>query len=355
MVGIFSRHRSLALLASVVLAQLLLLAFQIKRDRDVRLIRYWAVGIMSPVERGGTWGFSTVRGIWTGYIDLHNARGENQRLRAELGELQLRNRELESQTNEAQRLSTMLNFREAHPEAPILAAQVIGASADSTSHTLFINRGSRDRLRNNMAVVTPDGVVGKIVEVFPSTAQVLLINDRESGVGALFSASRTHGVVKGSGDPNPRLDYIVNDEKVKAGDIILTSGDDRIFPKGLLIGTVTDAKPALPFQIIHVQPAARLDRLEDVLVLLSQQELQPKKPGDDSFSLVPELPAQAIAPAAATPGQPATTPPRKSAASATVAASGGAASNTPKPGASVSRPAAATQNPPPVAKPSARP
>ena len=119
MVGIFSRHRSLALLASVVLAQILLLAFQIKRDRDVRLIRYWAVGIMSPVERSGTWGFSTIRDVWTGYIDLHNARSENERLRAELGTLQLRNRELESQANEAQRLRVMLNFREAHQEAPI--------------------------------------------------------------------------------------------------------------------------------------------------------------------------------------------------------------------------------------------
>src|ERR1700690_651574 len=95
--GIFSRHRSLALLASVVLAQLMLLAFQIKRDRDVRLIRYWAVGIMSPVERGSTWGFSSVRRIWSGYIDLHNARKENDQLRTQMGELQLRNRELESQ------------------------------------------------------------------------------------------------------------------------------------------------------------------------------------------------------------------------------------------------------------------
>jgi rod shape-determining protein MreC len=313
MVGIFSRHRSLALLASVVLAQLLLLAFQIKRDHDVRLIRYWAVGIMSPVERGGTWGFSGIRRIWTGYIDLHNARTENERLRAQLGELQLRNRELESQANEAKRLSAMLNFRDTHPEVPILAAQVIGASADSSSHTLFINRGTRDRIRNNMAVVTPDGVVGKIVEAFPSTAQVLLINDKESGVGALFAASRTHGVVKGSGDPNPRLDYIVNDEKVKAGDVLLTSGDDRIFPKGLLIGTVTDSKPALPFQIIHVQPAARLDRLEDVLVLLSQQEFQPRKTGEAAVALIPDPPADASdpapSPASAPAGAPASKPP----------------------------------------------
>ena len=99
----------------------------------------------------------------------------------------MRNRELESQAAEAQRLGALLNFRDAHPEAPMLAAQVIGASADPASHTLFINRGERDRLRNNMAVITPDGIVGKIVEVFPDTSQVLLINDKDSGVGALFA------------------------------------------------------------------------------------------------------------------------------------------------------------------------
>lgn len=317
MLNIFSRHRPLALLASVVLAQILLLAFQIRRDRDVRLIRVWAVALMSPVERSGTWGYSGVHGFWTGYIDLHNARKENRDLRDELGRLQLRNRELESQAAEYQRLKGLLDFRDAHTEAQMLAAQVIGASADPTSHTLFINRGSRDHLRNNMAVVTPDGIAGKVVEVFPNTAQVLLINDKESGVGALFATSRTHGVVKGSGDPLPRMDYVVNDEKVKPGDTVLTSGDDRIFPKGLLVGTVTDTKPALPFQIIHVQPAARLDRLEDVLVLLTQQPLEPKIYGESSPSLVPAPPPPSAPVGPATPGSSA------AAASATSSAASG--------------------------------
>jgi rod shape-determining protein MreC len=130
----------------------------------------------------------------------------------------------------------------------------------------------------NMGVVTPDGIVGKIVEVLPNTAQVLLINDKDSGVGALFSATRTHGVVRGSGDPEPRMDYVVNDEKVQVGDAIVTSGEDRIFPKDFPIGTVESAKPGNPFQVIRVQPSARLDRLEEVLVLLSQQEVVFKKP-----------------------------------------------------------------------------
>ena len=215
MIDTYSRHRPLALLAIVVVAQVMLLAFQIKGEHDVRLIRYWAVALVTPLERAGTWSFSKVGGAWGGYVGLRNARAENDRMRIELDQLRLRNRELESQAAEAQRLATVLNFRSAHPEAQMLAAQVIGSSADPTSHTLFINRGEHDRLRMNMGVVTPDGIVGKIVEVLPNTAQVLLINDKDSGVGALFSATRTHGVVRGSGDPEPRMEYVVNNEKVQ--------------------------------------------------------------------------------------------------------------------------------------------
>ena len=159
----------------------------------------------------------------------------------------------------------------------MLAAQVIGSSADPTSHTLFINRGDRDRLRVNLSVITSEGIVGKIVEVLPNTSQVLLINDKDSGVGAMFAGSRTHGVVKGSGDPEPHMEYVVNDEKVTPGEAIVTSGEDHIFPKDLPIGTVLAANPGNPFQIIRVQTAARLDRLEDVIVLLGQQQLTPLK------------------------------------------------------------------------------
>ena len=296
---IISRHRPLSLLAALILAQVLLLAFQIKRENNIRLVRYWTVQTFTPVERVGTWSFSKIGGIWGGYIGLRNARTENARLQKELDQLRMRNRELESQAAEGQRLAGLLNFRNAHPEASMLAAEVIGASADPTSHTLFINRGERDHVRRNLAVITPEGVVGKIVEVFPTSSQVLLINDKESGVGALLAGSRTHGVVKGSGDPNPRMDYIVNDEKVQPGDKILTSGEDHIFPKDLPIGTVERAKPAIPFQIISIEPAARLDRLEDVLVLLTQQELTPKKTEESPASNgANPAPANAAAPSA---------------------------------------------------------
>jgi rod shape-determining protein MreC len=291
---LISRHRPLSLLAALILAQVLLLAFQIKRENNVRLVRYWTVQTLTPVERAGTWSFSRIGGLWSGYIGLRNARTENARLQSELDELRMRNRELESQAAEGQRLASLLNFRNAHPEASMLAAEVIGASADPTSHTLFINRGERDHVRRNLAVITPEGIVGKIVEVFPTSSQILLINDKESGVGALFAGTRTHGVVKGSGDPNPRMDYIVTGEKVEVGDKILTSGEDHIFPKDLPIGKVESAKAASPFQVISIDPAARLDRLEDVLVLLTQQELTPKKTDEPA-------PSAANPPAANTP------------------------------------------------------
>jgi rod shape-determining protein MreC len=305
MIDTISRHRPFALLAATVLAQVLLLAFQIKGEHDVRLIRYWAVALVTPLERVGTWTFSKAGGAWGGYVGLRNARAENERMHTELDQLRLRNRELESRAAEAQRLSALLNFRDAHPEATMLPAQVIGSSADPSSHTLFINRGERDHLRLNLGVVTPEGIVGKIVEVLPNTSQVLLINDKDSGVGALFSASRTHGVVKGSGDPEPHMEYVVNDEKVQAGDEIATSGEDRIFPKDFPIGIVESAKPASPFQIIRVQPAARLDRLEDVIVLLTQQEVVIKKPVIAATSAAPAaVPAQTTAQASTNSGSP---------------------------------------------------
>src|ERR1700723_2643396 len=271
-------RRPIFLLAIVVLAQVMLLAYEIKGDHDVRLLRYWAVALITPIERVGTSSTSKVGGVWSGYVGLHGARSEKNQMRAELDQLRIRNRELESQAAEPKRLEAILNFRDPHPEAQLLAAEVIGASADRTSHTLFINRGERDRLRVNLGVITSEGIVGKIMEVLPNTSQVLLINDKDSGVGAMFGATRTHGVVKGSGDPEPHMDYVVNAEKVTAGDAIVTSGEDHISPKDLPIGVVREAKPGSPFQIIRVQPAARLDRLEDVIVLLTQQPLSPLKP-----------------------------------------------------------------------------
>jgi rod shape-determining protein MreC len=279
MIAIPSRHKSLTLLAGVIVAQVLLLAVQIKREQQVRLIRVWAVEFISPVQRAVSWTIYGVEHGWGGYIGLRRTRQDNEALRAELDRLKVRNAELEGRALEADRLAVLLNFRNAHSEAPMLAARVIGASPDSGSLVVNIDRGSRDGIRRDMGVITPDGVVGKILAVYPDISQVLLLGDKESGVGALLADTRTQGPVKGTGEPQLSLDYISNDEKVSPGEAVLTSGQDRIFPKDLPVGTVVDATPdrKTPFMRIRVKPAAHLDRLEEVLVLLTRQELQMKK------------------------------------------------------------------------------
>jgi rod shape-determining protein MreC len=269
-----SRHRPLVLLACVVLAQVLLLAVQIRRERDVRLIRVWAVWVVTPFQRGGVAVIDKISNTWTGYVDLRHTRSENEKLRAEVSELKLRVSQLESGAAEAQRLSALLAFREAHPAAPMLAARVIGTSPVAGNHTVYIDRGAQDKVEKNMGVVTPEGVVGKVLEVYDKTAQVLLVTDKDSGVGALLATSRTTGVVRGAGEASLWMHYVINDEEVPLNERVLTSGQDRIFPKDLPIGTVAEVRSGSPFKQIRVRPAARLDRLEEVLILLSRQELE---------------------------------------------------------------------------------
>jgi len=284
MIAIPSRHKSLTLLAAVVVAQVFLLAVQIKRDRQVRLIRVWAVELISPVQRAGSWMIYNFEHGWGNYISLRNTRQDNQALRSELDRLKVRNTELEGRAREADRLAAILNFRQAHADVPMAAARVIGGSPDSGSLVVNIDRGSRDGIRRDMGVITSDGVVGKILAVYPDISQVLLLGDKDSGVGALLADTRTQGVVRGSGKPELSMDYVSNDAKVSAGETVLTSGQDRIFPKDLPVAIVAVAAPdrKAPFMKILLRPAAHLDRLEEVLVLLTRQDLDVKKEAEIS-------------------------------------------------------------------------
>jgi rod shape-determining protein MreC len=280
------------LLAIVLVVQLLLLAVQIHRDQQVRLIRVWAVEGVSPLGRGFAWTVGGISGVWNSSIGLRHLRQDNEELRAETDRLKLRNAKLESRAAEADRLGALLGFRQTHGDVPMLAARVIGTSPDTGSRIVFLDRGSRDGVRRDMGVITPAGVVGKVLAVYPDTSQVLLLSDKESGVGALLAGSRVQGPVRGSGDPLLTMEYVSNDVKIEPGENILTSGQDRIFPKDLPVGTVIEVKPdrRTPFQKISVRPAARLEGLEEVLVLLSRQEFALQKPAEPP-SAVPGISA----------------------------------------------------------------
>jgi rod shape-determining protein MreC len=280
MVAIPSRHKSLMLLAGVVLLQVLMLAVQIKRDAQGRLLRVWTVGAVSPFQRAGTYGVGHIRGVWNHYFALQNTSRENEQLRRENDQLKLQITQLQSRAAEAERLAELLKFEKAHGEVPMIWARVIGAGAGTASQTIDLDRGERDGVKKNMGVITPDGVVGKVVEAYADTSQVLLLTDKDSGVGAMLADSRIQSPVGGTGEPLLVMKYVANDDNVNAGQRVVTSGMDRIFPKDLPVGTVTDVKAGNPFKQIRVRPTANLERLEEVIVLLTLRPLELKKETD---------------------------------------------------------------------------
>jgi rod shape-determining protein MreC len=277
MVALPSRHRSLFLLGGVVLLQVLLLAVQIKRDSQGRLIRVWTVGAVSPFERAGAHGISHIRDTWNHYFALQNTSRENEELKRENDGLKLQITQLQGKAAEADRLAALLKFRQTSMDVPMVSARVISGSADSVSQTVYLDRGERDGIRRNMGVITPDGVVGKVIDSYRDTSQVLLLTDKDSGVGAMLVDSRIQSPVGGTGEPLLVMKYIPNDDNVNSGERVVTSGMDRIFPRDLPVGTIAEIKPGNPFKQIRVRPAANLQRLEEVFVLLTMKPLQMKQ------------------------------------------------------------------------------
>ena len=311
MVAIPSRHRSLFLLTGVVLLQILLLALQIKRDSEGRLIRVWTVGAFSPFERAGAHGIGHIRDTWRHYFALQNTSRENEQLRRENDELKMQVNQLQSKALEADRLAVLLDFRKSHQNVPMSTSRVIATSAGTASATIVIDRGLKSGIKKNMGVITPEGIVGKVVESYDDTAEVLLLTDKDSGVGAMLGNSRIQSPVGGTGEPLLAMKYVANDDVVNVGERVVTSGMDKIFPRDLPIGTITDIKPGNPFKNIRVRPSANLARLEEVIVLLSLQPLQlkgepvpAKSPANAAATGSPAPAAKAPAAVAANPNAP---------------------------------------------------
>src|SRR5215467_1511717 len=269
MAGLPSRHRSLFLLIGVVLLQVLLLAVQIKRDSQGRLIRVWTVSAVSPVERSGAWGVGKIRDAWRHYFALSDTARQNEQLRRENGELKLEIMQLQGKSAEADRLAALLNFKQKQNKVPMVVARVIGSSADPNSNVIYIDQGQRDGIRKNMGVITPEGVVGKVMESYRDASQVLIVTDRDSGVGAMIADSRIQSPVGGTGEPLLNMKYVGNDDEVAVGSRVVTSGMDRIFPKDLPVGVITQVKPGGQYKQIRVKPSANLEKLEEVIVLLT--------------------------------------------------------------------------------------
>jgi rod shape-determining protein MreC len=276
MESFFSRYKNALVLLLVLVTQLLVLAVQAKRpSKDasdpeaVSLIRYVVVTVVATPERLLRNFGQSIEDVWFGYIDLIHVRRDNASLKDEIERLRLEQASVVEDARQGQRLQRLLGFKE-HYIYQSLPAQVIGTSGTDQSGIVYIDKGSNDGLKPDMPVMTADGIVGRLKDVFPSTSQLMLISDPTSGVGVILESTRTRGVLKGGAFNQVQMVNVSPDDRIKPGDKIVTSGGDQIFPRGMPVGTVDRVMPDPdrdPLLDVVVHPSANLSQLEEVLVI----------------------------------------------------------------------------------------
>ncbi len=295
---LFSRYRSLSILVVAVLLQLVLLAYQVKTDGDARLIRVWAVTAVTPLARVLEGIRANTVGFFEDYLILSSTQAENRRMKQELGRLKLENQYLKAELATAQRAEALQAFQK-QSQSKTVAARVIGTSTGANSKVVFIDRGSSSGVMRGMAVITPDGIVGKVVASFPTAAQVQLLTDPTFAAGVISQKNRVVGTLKGQGRSDCTVEYVQIEQVVEVGEWFYTSGDDRIFPKGLPVGQVTVARQGSTFKEIFLAPAGFLKGLEEVLVVIEgvHQALPAEAPVPSGpVKVLPPPPAE-VAPA----------------------------------------------------------
>jgi rod shape-determining protein MreC len=315
MESVLGRYRNLIVLVGVLFVQVLGLAVQVnvKRTTDTeptRLIRVWAVGTVAPLEKLLAWAQTSSGNVWHNYFYLRGVRAENRGLKAEIEQMRIEQVRMSQDADQARRLQALFGFKEQFI-SQTMAAQVIGGSGSELSRSVFIDKGSKDGIKPDMAVITSDGIVGKVLHVYRSTSEVLRIDDQSSGVGAILEKTRLQGILNGTPAGELVLGRVMSDENVPPEELVLTSGGDSIFPKGLPIGRVTKVVPGSDlFLNIHVNPAVDLSKLEEVLVVtkIDERQAQPDHAGaaravDVLAERLPGVPSKPeIGAKAATPG-----------------------------------------------------
>ncbi|HEY6390434.1 MAG TPA: rod shape-determining protein MreC [Bryobacteraceae bacterium] len=262
-----SRYRNLSVLLIVIVGQLLLIAYQVKSRKNVPMLRVWAVTAVTPVEtslefvRRHTWGYVA------DYFVLLNVRSQNEKLKHENGQLKLDNQYLKAELSTADRAQALSVFQARSP-SKTLAARVIGNGTAANSKVVFVDRGSASGVESGMAVVTPDGIVGKVVDAYPTASFVMLITDGNFAAGVVSEKNHVRGTLKGVGHSQCQVEYVQNEEKVDVGEWLYTSGDDRIFPKGFPVGQVSVVRAGKTFKEIYVTPSGLQGGVDEVLIVL---------------------------------------------------------------------------------------
>jgi rod shape-determining protein MreC len=289
----FVRFKNPLVLIAIVLMQVIALAMQLPAraagfdahdGHNVTLLRRWTVALVMPVANATHSAGLHIRDAWQDYIDLRNTRADNVKLKLDVARLREEQAAFAEDAAQGRRLQQLLAFQQQYI-ASTVAAQVIGTSGSDRSRMLYLDKGSVDGLKPEQAVITPDGVVGKLRDVFPHTAQVLLINDVTSGAGVILEGSRIRGILRGTADGQVQINNLTADSRIKPGETVVTSGGDMVYPRGLPVGQVESIKPDpqhQPYTAITVKPAANLSRLEEVLVITGTQSTLPDAAQQDA-------------------------------------------------------------------------
>jgi len=263
------RQRSGYLFLGVILGHILLISAQVNSRTGVPVLETVTFGIFSEVQRTFSGGFSGVRRVWSDYIGLRNLKTENEELKRQLAAAQVAMQEQRALADRARGYQELLELRN-RVSLATAAAEVIGAAASPDFRTLTIDKGRRDGLRPDMAVISPAGVVGRLVVPSARSAKVQLLVDRNAAAGVLVERTRAQGVVVGAGDDRLLMQYVSEAADVAVGDVVVTSGIDTIYPKGLVVGRVEVVEKNGPaFKRIVIKPAVDFSRIEEVLVVLT--------------------------------------------------------------------------------------
>jgi rod shape-determining protein MreC len=263
------RRRSGVLFVTMIVLHIIVISAQVPAGprAQVPVLSAVTFGVFSEIQRLVSGGVGGLRRTWNGYVALRNVRAENEALRHQLNELEVRMQQQRALADRSTQLEKLLDLRD-RSQLKMTAASVIAAGATPDFRTMTIDKGTRDGFRPDMAVIAPTGIVGRIVIPSARAAKVQLLIDRNAAVGALVERSRAQGVALGGGEERLRMEFVSDTADLKVGDIVVSSGIDGIYPKGFLIGRIERVeRRAGAYTLIEVKPGVDFTTLEEVLVV----------------------------------------------------------------------------------------
>jgi len=269
-----SKRSSYIALGIALVIQTGLISIQVSHRFDTGFVRSWILDSLAPMEKMSDRSVYGIGYLWDNYFFLIGLHKENEQLRTQLNDLRLRFDKQEQDVQEVRRLRALLSLRDSITGQTVVA-RVIGRDPTRTNETITIDKGRSHGVKPDSAVLTADGVVGRVIHSSNFFSIVQLIIDSQSAVGVMERSTRKQAILRGNGGRDLDLDYTDDDTDMKEGDVFITSGLDRIYPKGLPVGSIASIGPrrgATLFKVITVRPSANLASLEEVLCVIDRPE-----------------------------------------------------------------------------------